>query len=231
MSNSGETNHGSKAATAIPRARPTAPSGDAFSQAAATAAAAIAGRRGPPPVDLWNPPYCGDLDIRIARDGGWSYLGSPIERVALARLFGSVLRKDADGRHYLVTPVEKIGITVEDVAFIGVDVDRLQSADGDPRAQTVSVRTNHDDVVAFGTAHPLRAAADDAPGDVVPYILVRGRLEARLDRKAFQRLVALCAVETRPEGPMFGFWSNNEFFALCDAAAIGEDPKGPSAAE
>ncbi|MEL6980618.1 MAG: DUF1285 domain-containing protein, partial [Pseudomonadota bacterium] len=124
---------------------------DALAQSAGAAAHA-SGRRAPPPVHLWDPPFCGDLDIRIRRDGSWTYLGSPIRREALVRLFGGILRREEDGRHYLVTPVEKIGIEVEDAAFIGVDVE----AAGDGAAQRVEILTNHDDRVTLGPDHALR---------------------------------------------------------------------------
>lgn len=173
----------------------------------------------PAPVERWNPPFCGDLDIRIRRDGTWWYLGTPIGRPELVRLFGSVLRKDADGRHYLVTPVEKIGIEVEDAPFIGVDVDLI---DG-PAGPEIQVATNLGDLARIGPERPLRVARDAETGAPIPYVLVRGRLEARLDRKSFLRLAELGGFADRPEGRMFGVTSQGAFFALASAAEMGEE--------
>ena len=116
------------------------------------AAARSAGRKGPAPVHLWNPPFCGDLDMEIRRDGTWFYLGTPIGRMPLVRLFASVLRKDEDGRTYLVTPVEKIGITVEDAHFIAVEV----NATWRDSEQVLTFRTNVGDVVEAAPEHPMR---------------------------------------------------------------------------
>lgn len=173
----------------------------------------------PPPVERWNPPYCGELDIRIRRDGVWFYQGTPIGRAPLVRLFGSVLRKDADGRHYLVTPVEKIAITVEDAPFIGVDVDPIASDEG----PAIRVTTNLGDVALLGPDRPLRLTEDPQTGEPTPYALIRGRLEARIDRKSFMRLVDLGETQDRPEGRMFGVVSRGAFFALASAAELGEE--------
>ena len=132
--------------------------------------------RGTPPVERWEPESCGDIDIVIRRDGSWLHEGSPIARPALVRLFSSVLRRDADGETYLVTPVEKLRITVEDVSFVAVEMDE----GGEPDKPVLTFRTNVGDVVTAGAANPIRFDAD-AQG-FVPYLLVRGRLEARLLR-------------------------------------------------
>ena len=180
------------------------------------ASAAKAGRKGPPPVHLWNPPFCGDLDIRISRDGLWYYLGTPIGREALVRLFASVLRRDEDDRYYLVTPVEKVGIQVEDVPFVAVDV--VPSGEGD--ARRLMFETNVGDWVAAGPEHPIRVQRDLETGEPTPYVHVRGRLEARIDRKSFYRLVDIGEVAERPEGRLFGVWSDGTFFALADAEEL-----------
>ncbi|MBO0663288.1 DUF1285 domain-containing protein [Jiella sp. MQZ9-1] len=133
--------------------------------------------RGAPPVDHWNPNFCGDIDMLIRADGMWLYQGSPIRREALKRLFSSVLRKDADGRTYLVTPVEKLGVTVEDAPFIAVEMSR-EIIDGAP---TLTFRTDVGDVVTAGPAHPIRFAEEEGEA-FRPYVLVRGRLEAALTR-------------------------------------------------
>lgn len=163
-----------------------------------------------PPVHLWNPPFCGDLDIRIARDGSWSYMGSLIRREALVRLFASVLRKDEDGRHYLVTPVEKIGITVEDTPFLAVEL----HAEGVSQNLKLTLRTNVGDVVHVGKEHPLRFETDPANGGLIPYVLVRGRLEARLTRPLLYQLVELFEEAEKPEGTFVGIWSEGAFFSI-----------------
>ena len=133
--------------------------------------------KGAPPVEQWSPDFCGDIDMVIHADGRWSYNGSPIGRPALVRLFSTVLRKDADGRTFLVTPVEKLGITVEDAPFQAVEMSR-EAENGAPR---LTFRTNVGDVVAADAEHPLRfSVAED--GAFIPYVTVRGRLEARLTR-------------------------------------------------
>ena len=176
------------------------------------------GRRPLPPVHLWNPPYCGDLDIRIARDGLWHYLGTPIGREPLVRLFASVLRRDDDDKYYLVTPVEKIGITVEDVPFIAVDFRAGTGADGAP---ILTFETNVGDETTAGPDAPIRIERDPETGEPTPYVLVRARLEARIDRKTFYRLVDLGEVAQTEEGEMFGVWSGGVFFALASAEEVG----------
>lgn len=183
--------------------------------------------KGPPPVHLWDPPYCGDLDIRIARDGLWYYLGTPIGREALVKLFASVLRRDDDDRYYLVTPVERIGIRVDDVPFVALDVE----ADGSGADQRLAFETNVGDVVAAGPQNPIRIERDPATDEPTPYILVRARLEARIDRKTFYRLVDIGEVAPASEArgdaePMFGVWSSGVFFPLATAAEVGLDEQG-----
>ncbi|MTI43590.1 hypothetical protein JM93_02813 [Roseibium hamelinense] len=165
--------------------------------------------RAAPPVELWNPPFCGDLDIRIASDGTWSYLGSAIQRDALVRLFASVLRKDEDGKTYLVTPVEKIGITVEDAPFLGVEMHK----DGGGANQMLVLRTNVGDVVEIGGDHPLRFVEDPKNGGLKPYVLVRGRLEALLSRPLLYELAELFETADVGGTDKTGVWSGGEFFA------------------
>lgn len=141
--------------------------------------------KGLPPVDRWNPPFCGDLDMEIKADGTWFYLGTPIGRPALVRLFSTVLRKDEDGRTYLVTPVEKVGIRVEDAPFLAVEVD--VSGEGDSRRLTF--RTNVGDVVEAGPDHALRFEDEPETGGLKPYLHVRGRLEALVARSVMYELV------------------------------------------
>ncbi|WP_346432261.1 DUF1285 domain-containing protein [Breoghania sp. L-A4] len=182
--------------------------------------------RGPAPVELWEPDFCGDLDMRIAADGTWFYMGTPIGREALVRLFSTVLRRDADGRYYLVTPVEKIGIQVEDVPFVGVElfVDRPADASGEREGggQRLSVRTNVGDVVVAGEDHPLRFVLDRENGGLIPYILVRGRLEARLARPLLYELAELGEVADVEGTEQFGVWSDGCFFAMMQADEIAK---------
>lgn len=151
------------------------------------ASLAGASGRGPAPVERWNPPYCGDIGMAIARDGTWSYRGSPIRRMPLVKLFASVLRRDEDGRHYLVTPVEKVDVAVEDAAFTAVELEVL----GEGRNSVIVVRTNLDDVVRVGPAHPLRFAVEPGTGGLKPYVGVRGRLEALFTRALVHDLLDL----------------------------------------
>jgi uncharacterized protein len=180
-----------------------------------TAAARSATRRGPPPVHLWNPPFCGDLDMRIARDGTWFYLGTPIGRKPLVRLFSSILKREGD-RFFLVTPVEKVGITVDDAPFVAVDF----TAEGAGPAQALTFTTHVDDTVTAGPDHLIRVTRDQATGEPAPYVHVRAGLEALIDRKSFYRLVEL-GTEHEVDGvPQFGLWSGGAFFPLIPAAEL-----------
>lgn len=165
-------------------------------------AAQAAGKgAGPAPVHLWNPPYCGEIDIRIARDGTWFHEGSPIGRAALVRLFANILKREGD-RHFLVTPVEKVGITVEDAPFVAVDVEAGEGA--------LTFLTNVGDRVTADAEHALSVRLDDRTGEPAPYLHVRGGLMARIDRKTFYRLVA-CGEE---RDGWFGVASCGAFFPI-----------------
>jgi hypothetical protein len=176
----------------------------------ADAAKAALDAAGLPPVESWNPPYCGDIGMVICRDGSWTYRGSAITRLPLVKLFSTILRKDADGRTYLVTPAEKVDVAVEDAHFLGVELD----VRGAGRDQAISVRTNVDDVVTIGADHPLTFVVEDDGGQK-PYVRVRGRLDALLTRAAYAELVALAAGRDGAEGapasgddePPAGVWS------------------------
>src|SRR5215203_1363260 len=158
----------------------------------------VAARKGPPPVERWNPPYCGEIDMRIAADGTWFYNGTPIGRLALVKLFASVLRKDPD-RHVLVTPVERVGIVVEDAPFAAVEM----AVEGEGSGRIIAFRTNVDDLVRIDAAHPLRFERDPKDG-IKPYVLVRGGLWARVTRALTYDLIEL-GVERGFEGrAMFG---------------------------
>ncbi|WP_442958198.1 DUF1285 domain-containing protein [Pinisolibacter sp.] len=172
--------------------------------------------RGPAPVERWNPPFCGDIDMRIAADGTWYYCGTPIGREAMVRLFASVLRRDEDGRTYLVTPVEKCGITVDDVAFVAVEL----QVEGAGREQVLGLRTNVGDRVVVDDDHPLRFEIDAVNGGLKPYVRVRGRLEARLARPVLYDLVALGESETLDGREWFGVRSSGRFFPIVPADEI-----------
>lgn len=180
------------------------PSAESLASAAGKAA-----KKGPPPVHLWNPPFCGDLDMRIARDGTWFYLGTPIGRYGLVKLFSSIIRKDGDD-YFLVTPVEKVGITVDDAPFVAVDFE----ASGKGRDQSLTFITNVEDRATAGPEHPIRVARDPDTGEPSPYVLVRANLEALIDRKSFYRLVDLGTHEERDGEHWFGLWSGGEFFPV-----------------
>jgi len=141
--------------------------------------------KGPAPVERWNPDFCGDLDMEIRADGTWFYLGTPIGRMPLVQLFSTVLRKDEDGRTYLVTPVERVGIRVVDAPFVAVEMDVSGAGDD----QAITFRTNVGDVVEAGPGHPLRFVDEEATGGLKPYVLVRGRLEALVARAVMYELV------------------------------------------
>jgi hypothetical protein len=165
----------------------------------------------PAPVETWNPPFCGNIDMQICRDGSWRYQGSPIQRPALVRLFSSILRKDP-GRYVLVTPAECVGIVVEDAPFVAVEL----SAEGIGPEQILGFRTNVDEWVQASAEHPLRFDAAEADG-VKPYVLVRGGLWALVKRSIAIDLIALGEVRNDAEGGFFGIWSAGAFFPISPA--------------
>jgi len=169
--------------------------------------------KGPAPVEKWNPEFCGDLDMEIRADGTWFYLGTPIGRMPLVQLFSTVLRKDEDGKTYLVTPVEKVGIRVVDAPFVAVEMD--VSGEGD--AQVITFRTNVGDVVEAGPANPLRFVDEKDTGGLKPYVLVRGRLEALVARPVMYELVNH-GEEIDVDGtPMFAVRSKGVVFPVMPA--------------
>lgn len=172
--------------------------------------AEIAHTRKLPPVDKWNPPFCGNLDMRIATDGTWFYLGTPIGRPALVRLFSTILRRESDGSYVLVTPVEKVGLQVEDAPFIAVRVD----ASGKGESQTLTFMTNVGDTVEAGREHPLRVTFRGPEREPRPYLRVRGGLEARISRAVFYELVGLSEERSMAGGRELGVWSDGVFFSL-----------------
>jgi len=172
--------------------------------------------KGLPPVHLWNPPFCGDLDMRIAVDGTWYYMNSPIGRKPLVRLFSTVLRFDEDGKYYLVTPVEKVGITVDDAPFLAV----LMSVEGRGGEQIIRFTTNVGDEFSVDADHPLRFETEKTNLGLKPYVLVRGRLEALINRAVLYDLVALgCEHEVGGE-LRFGVWSSGRFYPMAKACDL-----------
>jgi len=169
--------------------------------------------RGLPPVEKWNPPFCGDLDMEIRTDGTWFYMGTPIGRAPLVRLFSTVLRKDDDGRTYLVTPVEKVGIRVGDAPFVAVEM-QAGERDGAP---LITFRTNVGDVVEVDAVHPLRFEIVGEERQLKPYVLVRGRLEALVSRAMMYELVALGETVTIDGIEMFSVRSGSEIFPIMRA--------------
>lgn len=179
------------------------------------AAAGKAAKGGLPPVHLWNPPFCGDLDIRIARDGTWFYLGTPIGRAPLVRLFSTILKKEGD-RYFLVTPVEKVGIRVEDAPFVAVDF----TVEGAGHEQVVTFHTNVGDSANAGPDHPLRLERDPATGEPSPYVMIRAGMEALIDRKSFYRMVEIGEHHWHDGQSWFGLWSQGQFYPLIESALL-----------
>ncbi len=169
---------------------------------------------GLPPVEKWNPPFCGDLDMRIARDGTWFYQGSPIGRAGLVKLFSSIIRKDGDA-YFLVTPVEKVGIIVDDAPFVAIDFDAAGTGD----SQKLRFETHVGDRFVAGPDHPLRVSYDDK-GEPSPYVLVRRNLEALIDRKSFYRLIDLGVHHSHEGENWFGLWSAGTFFPIMLSAEL-----------
>ena len=181
------------------------------------AAARKAGKKGLPPVHLWNPDFCGDLDMRIARDGTWFYLGTPIGRAELVRLFSTILRRDGED-YFLVTPVEKVGITVDDAPFVAVDFQIQGSGD----EQVLTFETNVGDFAAAGADNPIRVVRDPGTGEPSPYVLIRANLEALIDRKSFYRLVDIGETQDVDGVAWFGVRSGGRFFEIIPAAELAD---------
>lgn len=163
------------------------------------------------PVGRWNPPDCGDIGLAIRADGSWTYRDSQITRQAMVKLFARVLRRDADGRTYLVTPAEKIAIAVADAPFLAVEME----VQGSGRDQNLVFRTNVDDIVTAGPDHPLTFALQ-AGGGIKPYVRVRGRLEALVSRSVTYDLLELLQPHDAATTTL-GIWSRGEFFTLPSA--------------
>jgi uncharacterized protein len=181
---------------------------------AALISRAVSSSKGLPPVEKWNPPFCGDIDMRIQADGTWFYMGTPIGRAPLVRLFSTVLRKDADGKTYLVTPVEKVGITVEDAAFVAVEMAR--------EGENLTFRTNVGDMAMAGEEHPLRFEFDPVNHGLKPYLHIRGRLEALISRPVMYELVGLGEEVPHKGETWFAVRSDGVTFPIMEAARLKE---------
>ena len=173
------------------------------------------GQKGPPPVHLWNPPYCGDIDMRIAGDGTWFYQKTPIGRAALVKLFASVLKREGD-KYFLVTPVEKCGIAVDDAPFLAVEL----QVEGAGAGRRLNFRTNVDDWVACGREHALRFEPESDTGGLKPYLHVRRDLWAKVTRALFYDLVELGEEREIAGERMFGVASEGEFFTMAPADTL-----------
>ncbi|MCB1511948.1 MAG: DUF1285 domain-containing protein [Hyphomicrobiaceae bacterium] len=163
-----------------------------------------------PPVERWNPPYCGDIGMEIRADGTWFYQGSPIGRKPLVKLFSRVLRRDEDGRHYLVTPVEKVDVKVADAPFLAVELE----VQGEGQGRTLVFRTNVDDLVRCGPDNPLRFEPEPGTGGLKPYLLVRGRLEALVTRALYYDLVEMAEPFNEGGRERLGLWSGGVRFTI-----------------
>ncbi len=171
---------------------------------------------GAAPVHLWNPPFCGDIDMRIAADGLWYYMNSPIGRKPLMQLFASVLRLDPDGKYYLVTPVEKCGIRVDDAPFTAIRM----AVEGEGQTQVIRFETNTDDQLTVDGEHRLRFETEARTDGLKPYVRVRANLDALVSRALFYDLVAA----GRVVDDWFGVWSSGIFFPMQRAGEIGFTP-------
>jgi uncharacterized protein len=184
---------------------------DGLTAAARDAAKTSAAGKGLPPVHLWNPPFCGDLDMRIASDGTWFYMGTPIGRPALVRLFSTILKREEE-KYFLVTPVEKVGIRVDDAPFLAVEMQNETIASG----RLLRFRTNVDDWVECDSAHRLRFTTSRG-GGLTPYLHVRADLWAKVTRALYYDLVEIGEERMIDDRPMFGVESAGEFFSMADA--------------
>lgn len=187
--------------------------GDLAALIARASADSQAEGRSLPPVERWNPPFCGDIDMEIRADGTWFYMGTPIGRAPLVRLFSTVLRKDEDGKTYLVTPVEKVGIRIEDAPFLAVEM----AVEGEGTDRALSFRTNVGDVVAAGSDHALRFEIVGEQRQLKPYLHVRGRLEALLARPVMYELVELGEVVGLDGKDMFAVRAGGVWFPIMPA--------------
>lgn len=176
-----------------------------------------------PPIHLWQPDLCEGVDMRIGRDGTWYYMGSPIGRKPMVRLFSTIMRREDDDHYYVVTPVEKVRVVVEDAPFVAVYVE----IEGEGTKQRLTFRTNVDDHVIAGAAHPIRVEIDGETGEPSPYVHVRDRLDALIGRSVFYELVELSVERVIDGKPVYGVWSEGAFFPVgaydADHDSLGDE--------
>ena len=166
-------------------------------------------------MEKWDPPFCGDLDMRIARDGTWFYLGTPIGRKPLVKLFSSILKKEGDD-YFLVTPVEKVGITVEDAPFVAVDF----TVEGEGTDARITFSTHVGDQATAGPDHTIRVVRHPETGEPAPYVNIRRNLDALIDRKSFYRLVDIGVAHQVEGEDWFGIWSEGVFFPFIPVSEL-----------
>lgn len=165
--------------------------------------------KGLPPVHLWNPDFCGDIDMRIARDGTWFYQGTPIGRKPMVKLFSTIIRRDGDD-YFLITPVEKVGIKVDDAPFVAVGLE----VEGGGESQVLRFISNVEEQVDAGPEHPLRFVIDPVSQEPSPYVLMRSNLEALIHRNVFYELVGLAVSREIGDEHWLGVWSSGEFYPI-----------------
>lgn len=178
--------------------------------------ASLPQKKGLSPVERWNPPFCGDIDMRIDVDGTWYYQGSPIGRLPLVKLFASILKREG-GRYFLVTPVEKVGLIVEDAPFLAVELVVARN-----EGQWLKFRTNMDEWIDVGPGHALRFEPESETGGLKPYLHVRRGLWAKVTRALYYDLVGLGEERLVDGKSKFGLASGGEFYVMADAGALRE---------
>ena len=167
------------------------------------------GKKGLPPVDKWNPPFCGDIDLKILRDGRWMYMGTEIKRPAMVRLFSTILRLDPDGEYYLVTPVEKVRIQVEDTPFLIVSMDKLKKEN----KTSLIFYTSLKDEIILTKKNPISIEVNDK-NEPSPYILVRNNLKGLISRSVYYELIEYAQERTIEDKNFLTIESNNEIFKM-----------------
>ncbi|MFI8479013.1 DUF1285 domain-containing protein [Pseudomonas sp. NPDC078700] len=166
-------------------------------------------KKGLPPVHLWNPEFCGDIDMRIARDGTWFYMGTPIGRKPMVKLFSTIIRRDGDD-YVLVTPVEKVGIRVDVAPFVAIAL----AVEGEGETQVLRFTNNVDDEFVADAEHPIRVELDSKTQEPTPFVRVRTNLEALIHRNVFYQLVELAVPKAIDGQNWLGVWSSGEFFRI-----------------
>ena len=167
------------------------------------------GKKGLPPVDKWNPPFCGDIDLKILRDGRWMYMGTEIKRPAMVRLFSTILRLESDGEYYLVTPVEKVRIQVEDTPFLIVSMDKLKKEN----KTSLIFYTSLKDEIILTKKNPISIEVNDK-NEPSPYILVRNNLRGLISRSVYYELIEYAQERTIEDKNFLTIESNNEIFKM-----------------